>query len=342
MTDHAPMSIAAIDVKDLAHHYPPPAGRRVRGKAPIEPALSDLSFQVQQGTAFGVLGPNGSGKSTLFHILATLLTPSRGTVEIFGHDIRHQPMEVRHRIGVMFQSPSIDLQLTARENLLQQGRMYGARGRPLRSRIEELLQRFELWQRRDEILLRFSGGMRRRVELAKALVHKPSLLLLDESSTGLDPGARRDMWEALDEQRATDGLTVAMTTHLMEDAARCCRLMILDKGRLVTVDSPRQLTKLIPQRVVRVTPSDDDDLDTLRTAVENRFGPWEAAAAPTVTDGQVRFEHVDGAAVASQMATEFPRRIRAFHVADPTLEDVFLHLTGNRFSDLADAAYHVP
>ncbi len=323
------MSAAAIDVEGLTHRYPAVNGRQ--GRADPGTALKDVHFQVAPGSAFGVLGPNGSGKSTLFRILATLLKPTAGTARIGGHDVGREAVAVRRQCGVMFQSPSVDLQLTAWENVWQQGRMYGLDRRVLRERVGGLLDEVGLADRRNERLLHFSGGMRRRVELAKALVHRPRLLLLDEPSTGLDLAARRAMWETLATLRYGHGITVAMTTHLMDDAARCATLMILDAGRCVTVEAPKQLMSSMPRRIVQLTPTDPSDAAALRDVVEATFGPWHDTPPPSLVDGDIRFEHADGAAVAAQIARDQAGRIRALHVADPGLEDVFLRLTGNRF-----------
>ena len=331
MTDACPT--AAIDVCSLTHRYD--AGRR-HGATPGHTALNDLTCRVEVGEVFGVLGPNGSGKSTLFRILATLLPPTKGGAQVLGRDVQASAMTVRHLIGVMFQSPSVDLQLTARENLHQQGHMYGVDPAILHDRTEALLEEFELANRGHETLERFSGGMRRRVELAKALIHQPRVILLDEPSTGLDPAARRGMWDQLDRLRRDRGMTIAITTHLMEDAARCSRLLILNQGRLVALDTPQRLTTMFSERVVQLKPADPSDLVKLQSRVEAQFGPWPAGGLPVIVDGQVRFEHREGADVVSQLAHDHGERLRSFSVAEPDLEDVFLRLTGNRFTPVHD------
>ncbi len=216
-------------------------------------ALDELSLTVNRGEVFGLLGPNGSGKTTLFRILSTLIAAPAERVKLFGMDLALARDEIRRRIGVVFQSPSLDKQLTARENLIHQGHLYGLAGKQLQSRADEMLARVNLLDRQHEYVGKFSGGMRRRVEVAKGLLHKPELLILDEPSTGLDPGARIDMWKTLKEIRQNDGVTVLLTTHLMEEADQCDRLAILHRGKLMACDTPSNLKSTIGGDVVIVT-----------------------------------------------------------------------------------------
>ncbi len=232
---------AAVDVRDLTFAYP---GRT---------ALDGVTFAVEAGTLFGFLGPNGGGKTTLFRILATLLPAAAGTVTIFGHRLPAEAAAVRRRLGVVFQSPSLDLQLTVAENLTHQGHLYGLSGRELAGRIDDALERLGLADRRRERGASLSGGLRRRAEIAKALLHRPDLLLLDEPSTGLDPGARRELWGTLGELRSS-GMTVLLTTHYIEEAGRADRLLLLDRGRIVTGGSPRELEEEIGGDVVSLVP----------------------------------------------------------------------------------------
>ncbi len=203
------MKSEIVEIAHLSHNY----GQRA--------ALVDLSLGVGQGEIFGFLGPNGSGKTTLFRILCTLIAAPPATVTMFGLDLARNRDEIRRHIGVVFQSPSLDKQLTAEENLRQQGHLYGLRGAELSRRIDSLLQRVNLIDRRHERVERFSGGMRRKVELAKGMLHQPRVLLLDEPSTGLDPAARIEMWNYLTEVQRSDGVTILLTTHLMDEADRC-------------------------------------------------------------------------------------------------------------------------
>jgi ABC-2 type transport system ATP-binding protein len=342
----------AVHVENLSHAYPrPPKGPRRKPNAPPEsdgktaatdsaarPALDAVGLDVRPGEIFGILGPNGSGKSTLFRILATVLRPvppqgrQPGRATIFGHDVLSEPQAVRRQLGVVFQMPSLDVKLTARENLMHEGHLYGQRGAELHARIDELLDLFNLKDRKDEYVERFSGGMRRRVEIAKAMLHRPRLLLLDEPSTGLDPGARSDLWRQLSHLRAEHGVTVALTTHLMDEADRCDRLAIMALGRVVAIDTPAALKARIGGDVITVEPaangSPDAAADALAHDIADRFGPWDEGGQPAAIDGKVRFEKSDGPQFIATLSAAFPDRLRSVTVGHPTLEDVFMHLTG--------------
>jgi ABC-2 type transport system ATP-binding protein len=197
-----------VAVENLTHRY----GERV--------ALSGVSFAVKEGEIFGLLGPNGGGKSTLFRILSTLMSPTEGKAAICGHDVGREPGAVRRRIGVVFQSQSLDKKLTVEENLRGQGHLHGMSGATLRERIEKVADRLGLSDRRGDLVEVLSGGLRRRVEIAKGLLHKPSVLLMDEASTGLDPGARRELWQYILELREREGVTVLLTSHILDEADR--------------------------------------------------------------------------------------------------------------------------
>lgn len=288
---------ALVAVEALTHRY----GQRV--------ALDGVSFEVRRGEIFGLLGPNGGGKTTLFRILTTLIPPTEGRV---------RSVE-RGRFGVVFQSPSLDKKLTVAENLRHHGHIYGLRGATLRQRMDELLARFGLADRRNELIEKLSGGLRRRVELAKGLLHRPELLLLDEPSTGLDPLARRELGDYLAELRARDGVTVLLTTHIMDEAERCDRLALLDRGKLVALDRPAALKEQVGGDVVSVTPA------KLHEVIERRFD-----VKATVVDDTVRIERPRGHEFIPQLVEAFPGEIESVSVGKPTLEDVFIHLTGHR------------
>jgi len=300
-------------------------------------ALDGVGFQVNAGEVFGILGPNGGGKSTLFRILSTMLRATAGegqqagSAVVMGHDVITAPGLVRRQLGVVFQSPSLDGKLTAVENLQHQGKLYGLSGTELKQRIGHWLDYFGLTDRQNEFVERFSGGMRRKLEVAKALLHEPKLLLMDEPATGLDPAARRDLWQKLGELREQQGMTIALTTHMMDEADRCDRLAIISEGKLVAVDTPTNLKARIGGDVVTVEPEptqDGDDADQLASEIAEKFGPWEEGASPTAVDGRVRFEKPDGARIVAEVAAAYPGRIRSLTVGRPTIEDVFLHLTG--------------
>jgi ABC-2 type transport system ATP-binding protein len=306
-----------VEVRNATHTYSPSSRRGT----PVQ-ALRDVSFTVGKGEVFGLLGPNGGGKTTLFKILSTLMKPTSGTILIHGRDIVLEPAEARKRIGVAFQFPSLDKKLTARENLWHHGHLYSMRGRALNVRIDEMLARLGLQDRGGDIVETLSGGMARRVELAKTLLHGPEVLLLDEPSTGLDPGARRDLWEHLQMLRKRDGVTVLMTTHLMEEAAGCDRLALLHKGQIVALGSPARLTSEIGGDVITVHTAEPE---SLLSEVRGQFG-----IDATVLDGAVRIERSEGHQFIPQLVEAFPGRIEAVSLGKPTLEDVFIHRTGHR------------
>lgn len=337
-------SDAAIVVRSLTHTYPAAKqSRRQRNAGPQDEtskpttrvnALDDVSLTIQPGEIFGILGPNGSGKSTLFRILSTVLKPSGpvGSLTIMGHDVLAHEESVRGELGVVFQSPSLDVKLTARENLMHQGHLYGLKGTDLNNRINSLLDYFNLSDRASEYVERFSGGMRRRVELAKAMLHDPQLLLLDEPATGLDPGARHDLWQQLEQLRKEKGQTVALTTHLMEEADRCDRLAIISQGRVVAIDTPSRLKAQIGGDVLTLSPKgdlNDDALETLRATIETKFGPWDDGGKPICVAGRIRLEKDNGPELLVGLNEAFAGKFENMTVGQPTLEDVYLHLTGH-------------
>ncbi len=305
----AASSVIAID--DLRHAY----GDRV--------ALAGVSFGVRPAEIFGLLGPNGSGKTTMFRILSTLMVPTSGRASIAGFDVAVSPAEVRRQIGVVFQAQSIDVKLSAFENLWHVGHLYGMRGGALKARVNEMLERVALADRANEKAETFSGGMQRRLELAKGLLHRPSVLLLDEPTTGLDPGARIDLWQYLRVLRDQEGVTILVTTHLMEEAERCDRLAILSEGNLVALGTPAELKSKIGGDVIVL---EADDPQQLAQKMQARFG-----VAPQVLDGRVRLEREAGHRFITEVVEAFPGEIHSVSVSKPTLEDVFIDRTGHRF-----------
>ncbi|HUJ72469.1 MAG TPA: ABC transporter ATP-binding protein [Verrucomicrobiae bacterium] len=286
-------------------------------------ALNKVSFEVGQGEIFGLLGPNGGGKTTLFRILSTLVAPGEGTVRLFGIDVVREQSEIRRRIGVVFQAPSLDRKLTVLENLRHQGHLYNLCGPELRTRMDELLSRFGMADRKNDLVETLSGGQRRRVELAKGLLHKPQVLLLDEPSTGLDPRMRRELSDYLERLRDDDGMTILLTTHLMEEADRCGRIAILDRGQLVALNTPRQLKQQIGGDVISVETAQPQPL---AEQIGKRFN-----LVAKVLDGSVRIERADGHKFITDLVEAFPGQIDAVSIHKPTLEDVFIRLTGHRF-----------
>jgi ABC-2 type transport system ATP-binding protein len=306
-----------ISVQDLVHRY--------NGRT----ALTGVSFDVDHAELFGLLGPNGSGKTTLFRILSTLMIPVGGRALIMGHDAAREPNELRRQIGVVFQAQSIDVKLTAAENLWHQGHLYGLRGSTLKKRIAEMLGRVGLADRADEKAETFSGGMQRRLELAKGLLHHPSVLLLDEPTTGLDPGARRDLWQYLQILRDEEQVTVIVTTHLMEEAERCDRLAILNEGKLVALGTPADLKHEIGGDVIWLEAvSNPWDLAARITA---RLGVEATVIGDHEPDARIRLEKENGHRFIAELGEAFPGMIQSISVSKPTLEDVFIHRTGHRF-----------
>lgn len=302
---------SAIAVDNLRHAY----GDRA--------ALAGVSFEVRPAEIFGLLGPNGSGKTTMFRILSTLMMPTSGRAAIAGFDVASSPAEVRRQIGVVFQAQSIDVKLSAYENLWHIGHLYGMRGATLKARVNEMLERVALADRANEKAETFSGGMQRRLELAKGLLHRPSVLLLDEPTTGLDPGARIDLWQYLKVLRYQEGVTVLVTTHLMEEAERCDRLAILSEGKLVALGTPAELKSEIGGDVILLESSNPESLAEKMRA---RF-----TVAPQVLDGRVRLEREAGHRFITEVVEAFPGEIHSVSVSKPTLEDVFIDRTGHRF-----------
>jgi ABC-2 type transport system ATP-binding protein len=303
---------SVISVESLVHRY----GDRT--------ALNGISFDVRPAELFGLLGPNGSGKTTLFRILSTLMLPTAGRATIMGCDAAQEPARLRHQIGVVFQAQSIDKKLTAYENLWHQGHLYGLRGKALKQRIEEILSRVGLADRAQELVETFSGGMQRRIELAKGLLHHPGVLLLDEPTTGLDPGARRDLWQYLAILRDEEHVSVLVTTHLMEEAERCDRLAIMHEGNLVALGTPAELKSEIGGDVVLLEAAHDAGL--LAERIRARFH-----VETTVLENQVRMEREGAHRFVTEVVEAFPGEIEAISVSKPALEDVFIRRTGHKF-----------
>ena len=307
-----PSTIApAISVRDLVHRYD------------SRTALNGISFEVKPAEIFGLLGPNGSGKTTLFRILSTLITPAGGQALILGHDAVDQASQLRREIGVVFQEQSIDVKLTAAENLTHQGHLYGMHGRVLQSRVTEVLERVGLADRASDYAETFSGGMQRRLELAKGLLHGPRVLLLDEPTTGLDPGARRDLWQYLRILRDEEQVSMLVTTHLMEEAERCDRLVILNVGQVVAMGTPVELKQEIGGDVIVLESKEPEGL-ALR--IRSRFD-----LDSRVVDNQVGLEKEHGHRFVTELVESFPGEIDSVSIAKPSLEDVFIRRTGHRF-----------
>ena len=306
-------SIPALEIQDLVKLY----GERR--------ALDGVSFSVETGKIFALLGPNGGGKSTLFRVLSTLTHPDGGRASVLGHDVVKEPGAVRARIGVVFQNPSLDKKLRVRENLQYQGTLYGLAGQELEQRIDELLERFHLVDRSGDLVEVLSGGLARRVEIAKGLLHKPRLLLLDEPSTGLDPGARRELWNQLSAVREEDGTSIILTTHILDEAEGCDRIVLLDRGRVVAEGEPAALKKEVSPSMISIRCARPEML--LEELREKR------GLEGRVVHDTVRIPTDQGPEFVAELAEELGDRVRSIAIGQATLEDVFLARTGVDFGD---------
>jgi ABC-2 type transport system ATP-binding protein len=302
-----------IHTEQLTHNYGP------------RTALHELTLSIHAGEKFALLGPNGSGKTTLFRILSTLIPPMDGSARIFGFDLATDRDKVRPQIGVVFQNPSLDKQLTAEENLTYHGHLYGLGGHELQSRVRDLLSRVDLLDRAHEYVGSFSGGMRRRVELAKGLLNRPRLLVLDEPSTGLDPVARQEIWTYLEEVRSRDNVTIVLTTHLMDEADQCDRVAILDRGSLVACDSPANLKERVGGDVITLTTR---HASTVQSLLQEKLN-----VKAEVMGAEVRLERPQAHQFVPQLIETLPGLIDAVHIGKPTLADVFINATGRSLSE---------
>lgn len=300
----------AIVVSQVTHRY----GERA--------AVDELSLTVDEGEIFVFLGPNGSGKTTLFRVLSTLIPLQSGDVTILGNDLRGATNLVRSQLGVVFQAPSLDKKLTVAENLNHQGRLYGLSKAKLQSRSAEMLAALGLSDRSGDMTETLSGGMRRRVELAKGMLHEPRLLLLDEPSTGLDPGARADLWQYLEQVRQ-QGVTIVLTTHLLEEAERADRIAIMHQGKLVALDTPAALQASVGGDSITMR---TDNAEQLAAGIREKF-----SCEALVVDGSVRLEQADGHQWISRLVEAFSDEIDTITLGKPTLEDVFIARTGHQY-----------
>jgi ABC-2 type transport system ATP-binding protein len=301
----------AVEIADLGFNY----GERR--------ALSEVSFAISRGEIFGLLGPNGGGKTTLFKLISTLVPMQQGDARILGFDLRRDTIALRRRLGVVFQHPSVDGKLTVAENLAHQGRLYGISGPRLRARSTLMLEQLGLNARSGDLVETLSGGLKRRVELAKSLLHEPELLVLDEPSTGLDPTARREFLNYLSDLRDRHGVTIVLTTHHMEEAERCDRIGVLHEGRLVAIAPPAELKARVGGDVVAIYARAPQELQE-KIAARMRV-------TAVLVDGILRVERPRGQDFVRDVVDMFGDEIESVTFGKPTLEDVFVHLTGQRF-----------
>ncbi len=311
--DASPRAEPAISVRDLVRRF-----------GDVE-AVRGVSFEVPQGETFGFLGPNGAGKSTTISMLCTLLQPTSGAARVAGYDVVTERAEVRKRIGLVFQDTTLDDYLTAQENLRFHAELYGVPRHQTAERIADVLHMVGLFERRDGLVRTFSGGMKRRLEIARGLLHSPRVLFLDEPTVGLDPQTRSHIWGYIDELRQREAITMFLTTHYMDEAEHCDRIAIIDEGRIVVEDTPERLKQGIG--LDRVQISTDDDAAAI-DALSNRF-----ALSATMSEGAVAFYVAQGEAFVPRLFAELGVAIKSVSIARPTLDDVFMNYTGRTIRD---------
>lgn len=308
----------AVSVRGLVKHF-----------GEIE-AVRGISFDVARGETFGLLGPNGAGKSTVINILCTLMRPTAGLASVAGFDVATQRNDVRRQIGLVFQDTTLDDYLTAEQNLRFHAELYGVPRALVADRMRQVLDMVGLWERRASLVRTYSGGMKRRLEIARGLLHSPRVLFLDEPTVGLDPQTRASIWQYLNELRRQEDITVFMTTHYMDEAEHCDRIAILDQGEIVVLDTPEALKASVATDRVQI--QTDDDIAAVR-ALGECFG-IEAA----VHEGMVTFAVANGEQFVPRLFAQLGLPIRAVRVARPTLDDVFMAYTGRTIRDAEASA----
>ncbi|HEY6527032.1 MAG TPA: ATP-binding cassette domain-containing protein [Solirubrobacteraceae bacterium] len=306
-------STPAISVRDLVKTYD--EVRAVRG----------VNFEVAMGEVFGFLGPNGAGKTTTINMLCTLAKPTSGNARVAGHDVVTERDNVRRNIGLVFQDPTLDGYLTAAQNLRLHAELYGVQSDLVVPRMRQVMEMVGLWDRKDSVVGTFSGGMRRRLEIARGLMHSPRVLFLDEPTIGLDPQTRRSIWSYIRELKEREEITIFMTTHYMDEAEWCDRIAIMDHGEIVALDSPEALKGGVGTD--RVTIQTDDN-DAAITALERQFG-----VEAKLSEGAVVFGVAAGEEFVPRLFAEFQMPIRSVSVSRPTLDDVFMSYTGSTIRD---------
>jgi ABC-2 type transport system ATP-binding protein len=306
-------SAPAIAVNDLAKSF-----------GEVE-AVRGVNFEVATGEVFGFLGPNGAGKTTTINMLCTLATPTSGQASVAGHDVVRERDDVRRNIGLVFQDPTLDGYLSAAQNLRLHAELYGVESKLVRARMRQVMEMVGLWERRDGIVSTFSGGMRRRLEIARGLMHSPRVLFLDEPTIGLDPQTRRSLWSYIRELKQREEITIFMTTHYMDEAEWCDRIAIMDQGQIVALDPPETLKAQVGRD--RITIHTDDDQAAIE-ALAQRFG-----IEATIAEGAVTFGVAAGEEFVPKLFAESGIAIRSVNVSRPTLDDVFMSYTGTTIRD---------
>lgn len=283
-------------------------------------AVNDISFGVEEGTIFGFLGPNGAGKTTTISILCTLLSPTSGNASIAGHDCMKEPAEVRRAIGIVFQDTTLDKDLTAYENLIFHAYLYSVPKNEMKERVDNALKFVDLYERKDDLVKKFSGGMKRRLEVARGLIHRPRVLFLDEPTLGLDPQSRTNLWEFITKLPEKHNVTVFMTTHYMEEAEVCDRIAIIDKGKIIAMGSPEELKRTIGGDVVYMRTTDNANV---KEEIERLL-----KLTVTEKDGELYMTCDMGDTCIPEMMRKIGEKVVSVRLQRPTLNDVFLKLTG--------------
>jgi ABC-2 type transport system ATP-binding protein len=317
------MSVIAVDIRGLTHRYHRDA----------EYAVREVTVRIEQGAFFALLGPNGGGKTTLFRVLSTLLRPSSGTAEVFGRDVTADAPGVRRRLGIVFQQTALDDELTVAENLRTHGALYGLSGRVLEERMTYLLDVFGLSDRATARVSTLSGGLQRRADLARGLLHSPDLLLLDEPTTGLDPVARRGFWQALSRLRRAEGTTVLLATHLLEEAEECDVVAIIDRGSIVVTGSPAGLKGALGGETLWLEAP--EATRSLADKIAARFD-----VSVTLAGTMLQISHPEPHTLLPMLYNEFGSRIVSATIRRPTLDDVFILHAGHRIDVPAELLPH--
>jgi ABC-2 type transport system ATP-binding protein len=283
-------------------------------------AVNDISLEVEEGSIFGFLGPNGAGKTTTINILCTLLSPTSGTASINGYDCLRESSKVRKSIGVVFQDTTLDKDLTAYENLVFHAYLYDVKKSEREERIKDALHFVGLYERRNDLVKKFSGGMKRRLEVARGLIHRPRVLFLDEPTLGLDPQTRTNLWEFVAELPAKHGVTVFMTTHYMEEAEVCDRIAIIDAGKIITIGTPEELKNTIGGDVIYVRTTDNKKA---KGEIEQLFH-----VEVSEKDDELFLTSLRGDACIPEIIRAIGETVLSVRLQRPTLNDVFLRMTG--------------
>ncbi len=293
-------------------------------------AVDNISFTVEEGTIFGFLGPNGAGKTTTINILCTLLSPTSGRAFIAGHDCMKEPEQVRKAIGIVFQDTTLDKDLTAFENLIFHAYLYGVPKNERKKRVIDILKFVGLYSRRDDLVKRFSGGMKRRLEVARGLIHNPKVLFLDEPTLGLDPQSRANLWEFIIELPKKNGVTIFMTTHYMEEAEVCNQISIIDHGKIIATGSPDELKKILGGEIVYIRTTDNKNL---KSEIESFLG-----FNVSEKKDELFVTCPIGSTCIPEMIRKLGDKVISVRIQRPTLNDVFLKLTGKtiREEDVSD------